>query len=83
MPLEHEIETYRRELRRLIAAGEAGRFVLIKGEQVVGIWDTQAQALEAGRQQFGLEAIAVKRIDPRDVDLFARMGQTRGSECPS
>lgn len=73
MPLQQEIETYRCELHRLLAAGEAGRHALIKGGQVVGIWDTQAQALEVGRQQFGLEPIAVKRIDPRDLAWAARV----------
>jgi hypothetical protein len=84
VPLDREIETYRRELPSLLAAGQAGRFVLIKGEQVIGLWDSQADALAAGRQQFGLEPIAVKRIDPRDVDLLARMATpAQGAVCPS
>jgi len=82
-PLDREIETYRRELPRLLAAGQAGRFALIKGEQIIGVWDSQTEGLAAGRQQFGLEPIAVKRIDPRDVDLLARMGTARGVVCPS
>jgi len=82
-PLDREIETYRRELPRLLAAGQAGRFALIRAEQVIGVWDNQADALTAGRQRFGLEPIAVKRIDPRDVDLMARMDAAKGAACPS
>jgi hypothetical protein len=68
MPLEREAETYRREVARLLAEGHAGRHVLIKGELVVSIWDTQRDALQAGRDRFGLDDIAVVRIDPRDPE---------------
>ena len=83
MTLEEEIETYRRELPRLLADGKAGRFVLIKAGSIVGIHASQAEALEAGRHQFGLEAIAVKKIDPRDLDLLARMDDQKGAACRS
>jgi hypothetical protein len=79
MALEREIETYRKELPRLLAAGQAGRFVLIKGEKVVGTWDTQAAAIQAGRERFGLEPLAVKRIDPRDVELLKRLIAPQGT----
>ena len=82
MVLNHEIETYRRELPQLLAQGQAGRYVLFKGDQLIGIWDSQAEALEAGRQRYGLEPIAVKKIDPRDVDLMARVEATKGAACP-
>ena len=80
--LQREIETYRQALPGLLTKGQAGRFALIKGEKILGIWIDQSEALEAGRQQFGLEPIAVKRIDPRDVDLFARMEAAKGAACP-
>jgi hypothetical protein len=78
MAVEREIETYRKELPRLLAAGQAGRFVLIKGEKVVGIWDTQAEAIQAGRERYGLEPLAIKRIDPRDVELVGACLLRRG-----
>jgi hypothetical protein len=84
IPLDRETETYRRELPRLLAGGQAGRFALIKGGDIIGTWDNQGEALEAGRQRFGLEPIAVKKIDPRDVDLLARMdAAAKGTACPS
>ena len=70
MPLEREAETYRREVGRLLANGHAGRHVLIKGDVVVGVWDTQRDALQAGREKFGLEDIAVVKIDERDPERF-------------
>ncbi len=68
MPLEREAETYRREVGRLLAEGHAGCRALIKGAEVVSIWDTQRDALQAGRDQFGLEDIAVVKIDPPDPE---------------
>ena len=35
---------YRREVGSLLANGHEGRFVLIKGEKILGIWDTQEEA---------------------------------------
>src|SRR5258705_169396 len=39
-PLAVEWEFYRREVGRLLAEGNEGRFVLIKGEAVIGLFDT-------------------------------------------
>ena len=58
--------------------------MLIQGGTVVGMWDNRDEALAAGRQQFGLEPIAVKKIDPRDVDLLKAMDVANtGAACPS
>ena len=35
---------YRREVGRLLAEGNEGRWVLIQGEEIVGIWDTEVEA---------------------------------------
>ena len=68
MPLEREAETYRREVGRLLAEGHAGRHALIKGGEVVSIWDTQRDALQAGCEKFGLDPFAVVKIDARDPE---------------
>jgi hypothetical protein len=72
-PLEREMIAYRRELPRLLEAGEEGRYALLKGDTLLGVWDTQADALSAGRERFGLEAVCVKRVDARDVLRLARL----------
>src|SRR5438132_1697180 len=76
---EREIATYLRELPRLLKEDQAWRHALIKGEEIVGIWQTDAEAIEAGRERFGLDPIYVKRIDPRDHDRFARPEQWKQS----
>jgi len=75
--LDQEIATYRQELPRLLREGQAGRFVLIKGNLIQGIRDSADEALEAARDQFGLVPVAVKSIDPRDVDKFSRLDPTK------
>jgi hypothetical protein len=68
---ERELAAYRRELPRLLAEGKAWQVVLIKGDEVLSIWESQENALKAGRERFGLEPIFVKTIDPRDPERFA------------
>ena len=80
---EHEIAAYLRELPRLLAEGQAWRYALVKGDELLGIWDTDAEAIQAGCDRFGLEPIYVKKIDPRDPARFALLDQWKKSRCPS
>jgi hypothetical protein len=43
-----EWNTYRREVGRLLAEGHEGNWLVIKGEAVIGIYDTMEQADAAG-----------------------------------
>jgi len=61
MPLEKEQETYARELPHLLAS--AGKFVLIHGDAVEGIYDTYSDALKVGYDKFGLKPFFVRQIE--------------------
>jgi hypothetical protein len=61
-PLYLEWEVYRREAARLLAEGNAGRHVLIKGAQIIGIWDTHDEAAAAGYQRFLGQPFLVHQI---------------------
>jgi hypothetical protein len=50
-PLAEEWNTYRREVGRLLAEGQAGRHVLIQGREVLGAFDTEEEAYEEGRKR--------------------------------
>jgi hypothetical protein len=63
--LKREINTYRRELPRLLAEGHEGRVVLIKGDQVISIWDTDEDAYQAGREKFGFDIFLAQPIETR------------------
>jgi hypothetical protein len=76
-----EFATYRRELPRLLEAGQAGRYALIRGDEVLTIWDTQRDALQGGCERFGLEPFAIHKIDPRDVERFALWDAQQEARC--
>src|SRR5438309_10126309 len=80
---EREIATYLRELPRLLQDGHAGRHALIKGDEILSVWDTQGDGIQAGRERFGLEPIFSKAIDPRDPERFALVMAQKDSSCPS
>jgi hypothetical protein len=66
--LRTELMTYLRELPRLLEEGHEGRFVLIKGDQVVSIWDTSDDVYQAGRERFGLQPFLGQPIEARDLE---------------
>jgi hypothetical protein len=83
---QRDLETYRRELPRLLQEGNAGKYAIIKDDQVVSIWETLGDALQAAGERFGLEAVATYHINPLDVERFAlAVAQPAGKEaaCPS
>ncbi len=53
---------YRREVGRLLAEGHEGKWVLIHGEEIVGIWDTQAEADQIRLQRFLMQDVLVQQI---------------------
>ena len=56
-----EIETYDQQRDNLLGTSE-GKFVLIRGNQVGGIFDSKMDAIAAGYQQFGNVPFLVKQI---------------------
>ncbi len=71
MALEKELETYLREKARLLSEGQAGRYVLIHGEEVVGTFDTLDDALEAGYNRFGLdEPFMARQVAESDRPVY-------------
>ena len=68
-PLKQEVATYLRELPRLLADGHEGRHVLVKGDEVLSLWDTFDDAYQAGRERFGWGvAFLAQPIDPRFLE---------------
>ena len=61
-PCAEEWETFRREVGRLLAEGDEGKFALIKGNEIVGIYDTWDAARQAGLDRFLLEPHMVRPI---------------------
>ena len=71
MALEQEIETYNKELSRLIA--DEGKYVVICGTDVIGIYGTYEDALNLGYEKCGVKPFLVKKIQAvEQVQFFTR-----------
>jgi len=69
--LEQEIATYNRLLPELLA--QEGKYVLIKGAELAGVFDSYRDALAAGYQRFKLDSFLVKQITSAEhVACFSR-----------
>ena len=58
--LQTEIKTYNERLPDLLA--NEGKFVVIKGDEVIGIFDTYADAILTGREKFKDDFFLVKQV---------------------
>jgi hypothetical protein len=79
-----DLETYRRELPRLLQEGHANRYALIRDNQVLSIWDTVGDALQAAGERFGADPVATYKINPLDTERFALLDSEvqHGKEAP-
>jgi hypothetical protein len=68
-PIRAELAAYYRELPRLLAEGQAGRFVLVKGGAVVALYEDNPEAVAAGCR-LGAPFLS-QRVDPDDRDWLA------------
>jgi hypothetical protein len=61
-PIDREYETFRREVGRLLAEGHEGKWVLIKGDQIIGLYGSKDEALGAGYARFHQTGFFVDHI---------------------
>jgi hypothetical protein len=59
--LKKELETYEKNKERLIKES-LNKFVLIKAGEIIGIYESQSDALDEGYKEFGIEPFLVKGI---------------------
>lgn len=59
--LDTELKTYEQHRDHLIGTAE-GKFVLIRNDQVIGVYDSKMDAIAQGYQQFGNVPFLVKQI---------------------
>jgi hypothetical protein len=79
MIFDQELETFRRELPRLLKEQEElaarPRWALVKGSEVRGVWDTEADAVRAGALLFGMEPFLVKEVTAIEKPLMCLHGR--------
>jgi len=67
--LQREMETFERLKQELVAEHE-GKYALIHGDYVAGIWDTYEDALKNGYESFELKPFLVKKIEGIETVKF-------------
>jgi len=70
--LTREWDSYRREVGRLLAEGHEGKFVLIKGEDVIGVHDAWDAAREMGLRLYLVEPFLVQEVRAQEPVLRLR-----------
>ena len=72
MPLKQELKTYN-ELKNKLLKESRGKFVLIKGSEMIGAYDNKDTALSEGYKRFGNQEFLVKEVlDFEAVNFFTR-----------
>ena len=59
--LETELRIYEQQREHLLGTAE-GKFVLIRNEEIVGVYDSKMDAIAQGYQKFGNVPFLVKQI---------------------
>ena len=59
--LETELRTYEQHREHLLGTAE-GKFVLIRNEEIIGIFDSKMDAIARGYEKFGNVPFLVKQI---------------------
>ena len=68
MPLEQELKTYAAHREELLGRAK-GKFVLIKGDQVIDDFASQEDALKRGYEEFGNQPFLVKQVEEIETPL--------------
>jgi hypothetical protein len=66
LPLQQELETFEAHRTELMGRA-AGKYALIHKDQLVDVFDTEADAIRDGYRQFGNVPFLVKKIEPVDT----------------
>lgn len=66
--LSQELDTFEANRPRLLAAAK-GKWVLIKGDRVVDTFESRADAVNRGHQEFGDVPFLTKRIAEIEIPL--------------
>jgi hypothetical protein len=70
-PIASEWNVYRREVARLLAEGQENRWVLIKGEEIIGIWDGEEEARAMAFQKYQMKPCLIQQV--RSQEPIVRM----------
>jgi hypothetical protein len=87
MALEHEYQLYKSKVPELLGPGDVneGKYVVIRGDDVLWPLDTYEEALKAGYGRHGLTPFMVQQIERHPTVIFMRdfdVGKLRPIDGP-
>jgi hypothetical protein len=65
-PIAREWNLYRREVGRLLAEGHEGKWLLVKGDAIIGIFDTEDEARAIALQKYLMEPCLIQQVRSRE-----------------
>jgi hypothetical protein len=68
MALDQELSAYARLLPTLL--GQIGKYALVKGDDLVGVFDTYEDAVKTGYDHFTVSPFLVKKISPAEQVVY-------------
>ena len=77
-PLAEELKTYMAHQAELLQTAK-GKYALIKGSDVVGLFDSKDEALNEGYRHFRLKSFMVHRVQ-KDLDNYYIGGSALNAE---
>lgn len=69
-PVLAEEYSYFAEIKSELLKDQGGKFALIKGKKLVGVFDTDTDAYQVGVMQFGNEAFLIVRITQEEESYW-------------
>jgi hypothetical protein len=70
-PIAREWNLYRREAGRLLAEGHEGKWLLVKGDAIIGIFDTEEEARAIALQKYLMQPCLIHQV--RSCEPLVRM----------
>lgn len=72
--LEKELEIFAKEKAKLKEENSSGGYVVIKEDEILGVWNDREDALKAGLEKYGDVPFLVKNIEESNnsVNTFSR-----------
>ena len=67
--LENELQYFEKNRKQWVSLYQ-GKFVLIKGEELLGIFDKPEDALAEGARRFGLASFLVRRVEETTEPIY-------------
>ena len=72
---EREEKCFEAHRDRWVAGGRVDRWVAIRGDDVVGFWDSLGEAVEAVQQKFGDAPVYIRQVAVEDSpQVIQRLG---------